>query len=166
MGEFASNLGTGLGGGRYTISRGSSGGSLGSLSGPGGLGTSVEKITRAGLSEDVLKRLRAKRPAVDMSGEADFRFGKPSRFQLTDPTVNAPQNPSVEVHFPDKEKPEEPPSGVIVLQYDEVARHEETIRVENPDDAEQYVMVKRALTVLMLGRDNGVYIALNFKYDD
>lgn len=129
-----------------------------------GLSASIEDITRTGLSEDVLKRLAARRPPVDMSGEADFRFGKPSRFSIVEP--EQPTNPSMSVNVGgggDDPPPED--EGVVILEYDEVSGQRtffEPVRVENPDDAEQYVMVEDTKSILFLGRSDGIYRRFNF----
>lgn len=127
-------------------------------------GVSIEKINRAGLSEEVLKRLAARRPPVDDSGEADFRFGGPSRFSLVEPEQPTnPKGPSVTVNPGDEEVPE-PEDEVTVIDYDEVERthFKKKIRVENPDDPDQYVMVQDTCAILFVGRKDGVYRRFNF----
>lgn len=143
MGEFASNLGISSGGGkRYTISRGTS-------------RTSIEDITRQGLSEDVLKRLAARRPVVDDSGEADFRFGGPSKFTAVTPAQPTNPSHSVIVGGGDDGEDEVPPEAVLLV-FNEVQKQTEDVRVENPDDPDQYVIVRRRLWSVFLGPD-GVY---------
>lgn len=123
----------------------------------------IEKITRTGLSEDVLKRLAARRPPVDDSGEADFRFGKPSKFQLVE--AEQPTNPIIIVGGGDDDDAEPPEDGIVILDFDEIDRafFPEKIRIENPDDPEQYVMVQDTQAILFLGRADGIYRRFNFK---
>lgn len=125
--------------------------------------TSIEDITRTGLSEDVLKRLAARRPPVDDSGEADFRFGGPSRFSVVEPEEQT--NPRITVNTGGGQEPPPEDEGVQILEYDEVDGQRvffEPVRVENPDDAEQYVMVEDTQSILFLGRADGIYRRFNF----
>lgn len=123
---------------------------------------SIEKINRAGLSEEVLKRLAARRPIVDDSGEADFRFGGPSRFELVN--VTPPTQPGYNVNTgggPDEE--EEVPPEAQLLIYPEVYKEMEEVRVENPEDAEQYIITKRRTFSIFLSPE-GNY--LKFEWDN
>lgn len=121
----------------------------------------MEGITRQSALERVLAEAKARIPATDDT-EAHFRFGKPATF--TPPEQKT--GPTVTTTFPDdgQDQTDAPPEAVIT-DYDEIARKEETIRVENPDDAEQYVMVKRCTVWLGQNRRTGDYVRLNFKYD-
>ncbi|PSJ55757.1 hypothetical protein [Pseudaminobacter soli (ex Li et al. 2025)] len=159
MGEFASNLGISSGGGSsYTSTRPkypsmSFGGQSALTSTP------IEKINRTGLPEDVLKRLAAKRPPVVEDLEADFRFGKPGQLD-----AEAPKTVSIVAQTSSDEKPEDPPADAIIRDYDFVSRTVEVVRVENPDDPEQYVMNERDTSVMFRQRDTGDYIRLNISY--
>ncbi|TJU70524.1 MAG: hypothetical protein E5Y15_34640 [Mesorhizobium sp.] len=125
-------------------------------------GSTFELISRTGSGERVLKRALAKVPAEDNSGEADFRFGKASRFTLTTPEQQT--NPGSTVTWPPDEPVEDPEDGIVVIDYDYIDRAVETIRIENPDDAEQWVEVERITKIMFRRRDDGVYIRLNFDW--
>lgn len=122
----------------------------------------LEKITRQSAAETILQRALARVPP-EGDGEAHFRFGRAAKFDQT------PQQsgPSIRVEYPDEnQQPADDPSNdIVVLDFDEIDREEEEIRVENPDDAEQYVMVKRVTRILFQGRADGIYRRFNFKYD-
>lgn len=121
----------------------------------------MEGITRPSAAERVLQKALA-RVKPDDDGEADFRFGKAANFNP--PTQ--PTRPSTTVNWPDDEETTDPGPEFVLIDYDEVARDEEEIRVENPDDSEQYVMVKRCLVWLGRRRDTGDFVRLNFKYPE
>lgn len=108
----------------------------------------------------VLKRALSK-VKPDEGGEAHFRFGKASRFTAVTPDPRT--NPSVEIIWPPDEEKEDEPKEVHIIEYDEVFRQTETIRVENPDDSEQYVMVKNVLRIIFQGRDDGLFRGFNLK---
>lgn len=110
--------------------------------------------------DDVLKRALSK-VKPDEGGDAHFRFGKASRFTLTDPTQKT--NPGVHYTWPDDGNQDDEPKEIHIIEYDEVSRQTETIRVENPDDSEQYVMVKNVLRIIFQGRDDGLFRAFNLK---
>ncbi|TIW11296.1 MAG: hypothetical protein E5V66_14120 [Mesorhizobium sp.] len=107
---------------------------------------------------DVLKRALAK-VKPDEGGEAHFRFGKASRFTLTSPEQKT--QPGVNVSWPDDGNQDDEPKDIHIIEYDEVSRCWETIRVENPDDPEQYVMVRNTTRVVFVGREDGLYRAFN-----
>ncbi|RWG54855.1 MAG: hypothetical protein EOQ64_18910 [Mesorhizobium sp.] len=122
----------------------------------------LESVTRPSAGERVLQAALAKVPPVDNSGDADFSFGGPSRFTVTQPEQRT--NPSVTYEFPpEDDKKDDEPKDIHIVEYDEYCRSSETNRIENPDDPEQYVMDKNTLRVIFIGRDDGRYIALNFK---
>jgi hypothetical protein len=124
----------------------------------------AEKIAREGLAEDVLQRLALLRPPVDQ-GAAELRWGKPARFQLTEPAAVTDITYTTIVNS-GTGGDEEPPAGAKLIEYDEYQRSEEEIRVENPDDPEQYVMVRRCIWIAFQRRDDGVFIRLNFRNPD
>lgn len=127
-----------------------------------GGGARIELINRAGSGERVLNQALAKVPAKDTSGAADFRFGKASRFTLTEPEQQT--NPGSTVTWPADEPVEDPEDGIVVIDYDYIDRAVETIRVENPEDAEQWVEVERITKIMFRRRSDGVYIRLNFDW--
>jgi hypothetical protein len=121
---------------------------------------SLEKITRQSAAEAILQRALARvKPEGD--GEAHFRFGKAARFEQ----ATQQSGPSIRVEYPDDTGQIDDPE-IVVLDFDEIDREEETIRVENLSDSEQYVMVKRCKRILFQGRADGIYRRFNFKYDD
>lgn len=124
-------------------------------------GARLQLINRTGNGGDVLKRALAK-VKPEESGEAHFRFGKASRFTLTTPEQRT--NPGSTVIWPPEEPVEDPEDGIVVIDYDYIDRAVETIRIENPDDAEQWVEVERITKIMFRRRDDGVYIRLNFDW--
>lgn len=129
---------------------------------PGDLGkkgsASAEEFSRTGMPDDVLQRLALLRPPVE-EGEARIRWGRPARFELTEP--EADDDIGVEVTWPDDEG-EQPPPDVVIRYHDEVARTEEDVRVENPDDPEQYVIVRRVVSIVFQNRADGSFDVFNF----
>lgn len=124
---------------------------------------SMERLTRPSKAEEVLQRALAARPRVDDSGEADLRWGAKSRFELVDqsrfPTMRIRSSTNE-----DGQQTQEPPPEVNVLDFNEVQRAVEEIRVENPEDSQQYVIVERVAWIIFNGPD-GNYWRFNFKYD-
>ncbi|RWF52044.1 MAG: hypothetical protein EOS50_26050 [Mesorhizobium sp.] len=124
-------------------------------------GARLQLINRTGNGEDVLKRALAK-VKPEESGDAHFRFGRASRFTLTTPEQRT--NPGSTVIWPPEEPVEDPEDGIVVIDYDYIDRAVETIRIENPDDSEQWVEVERITKIMFRRRDDGVYIRLNFDW--
>ncbi|RWQ32837.1 MAG: hypothetical protein EOS20_18700 [Mesorhizobium sp.] len=124
-------------------------------------GARLQLINRSGNGENVLKRALAK-VKPEESGDAHFRFGKPSRFTLTTPEQRT--NPGSTVIWPADEPVEDPEDGIVVIDYDYVDRAVEVIRIENPDDAEQWVEVERITKMMFRRRADGVYIRMNFDW--
>jgi hypothetical protein len=87
-------------------------------------------------------------PRQPLPGENDLAFiswGAPSRFitpQLTQPVTSSSRFGSggFRVTWPEDEKPQKSEVNRI---YAEISRTVDTIKVENPDDPEQYVMIER-----------------------
>lgn len=109
--------------------------------------------------DDILKRALSK-VKPDKGGDAHFRFGKASRFSLTDPSTQK-TNPSVSYQWPDDGNQDDEPKEIHISEWDEVSRCWVTKRIENPDDSEQYVMARFAIRVVLQSRDDGRFIALN-----
>ncbi|RWO83178.1 MAG: hypothetical protein EOS18_06190 [Mesorhizobium sp.] len=130
--------------------------------GRNGTGARLEIINRTGSGQRVLNGALARVPAKDTSGDADFRFGKASRFTLTTPEQRT--NPGSTVTWPPDEPVEDPEDGIVVIDYDYIDRAVETIRIENPEDSEQWVEVERITKIMFRRRDDGVYIRLNFDW--
>ncbi|MBB2841263.1 UNVERIFIED_ORG: hypothetical protein GGE64_005045 [Rhizobium etli] len=111
--------------------------------------------------ERFLARLLARKPSEDQDAEAQVRWGKASDF------VQALSGrkflPSIQIinwpDFPgnDEDEEEEP-----VIDWHELARTTSDVRVENPDDSEQYVIVQRVETITFQTPE-GERIRLNFK---
>jgi hypothetical protein len=110
----------------------------------------------------VLKRALSK-VKPDEGGDAHFRFGKASRFSLTDPTSIQKTNPSIHYSFPPDDNQPDEPTDVHVSEYDEYSRCWQLNRVENPDDPDQWVEVKNIFRLVLVGRDHGNFIALNLR---
>lgn len=126
-------------------------------------GTTVDTV-KPGLSDDVLQRLALLRPPVT-PGEAQIRWGRPSKFQ-----INEPEQPS-EINYTTIVTGgggvvTDPPPGTVLIEYDEYSRVEEEVRVENPDDPQQYVIVARITRIIFEHREDGFFIALNFNHPD
>lgn len=125
--------------------------------------TMPDKIVKPGLSDEVLQRLALMRPPVE-PGPAEIRWGKPAKFQITDPVQpTQPTYTSVTVITGGSSSSPTTPDDAQLFVYDEVWRQEDSVRVENPADAEQYVMVARCTTVVFRNREEGFFIQLNFQ---
>lgn len=126
-----------------------------------GSGASLRIIDSAGNGQAVLNKALARIPPQG-DGEAHFHFGGPSSFTLTQPDQQT--NPGATVTWPpDDSNKDDEPKEIHIIEYDEVFRSTEKIRVQNPDDPEQYVMVKSTLRIVFQGRDDGLYRGFNFK---
>jgi len=124
-------------------------------------GARLSIVDNGGNGDGVLKRALAK-VKPDEGGEAHVRWGKASRFTLTTP--DQPTNPGATVNWPPEDPADDPADGIVVNDYDYVDRSVEKIRVENPDDAEQYVIVERILKLLFINRKTGEYVRFNFNW--
>ena len=82
--------------------------------------------------------------------EAEIRWGKPSQFQWSVTNPDRIFNRNIYRPSPDDEDPLQE-----LIEYTETARTTETVRVSNPADAEQYVDVKRILTITFQGPNGG-----------
>lgn len=121
----------------------------------------MENIVRPWVKDNfVLKE--NDRPLIVKIGalsDASGSFGLPSNFSRSfsftlnnddsEPIEDVPEDP---VEDPDKEEP-----IIADLVYDETARTTETIRVENPSDSAQYVIVERITSIDFRGPDNRIY---------
>ena len=121
---------------------------------PGGglVGFETDAAVRGFLSSDpyaqrVIRRLIARRPGPSDS-EASIRWGGPSRFE-----ARAPVFPTVTVNDDDDQDDVNLTVNIPVLEFTEDERTEEEVRVENPDDSEQYVIVARATEIIFRGPD-------------
>ena len=124
-------------------------------------------------SQRVLDRLVLQRSAPNDEAEANIRWGEASDFDLvggsgsnvSQPTINIIWPPDPECEFDilrnsfflgQGEDGCDPP--VEVLQYNEIDRETENVRVENPNDSSQYVIVQRILKILFQGPDGRYYL--------
>jgi hypothetical protein len=105
---------------------------------------------------------KPQRPMPGEDAEAFAKWGGTSRF------ISQPQNPIETFGYggftatwpdPPPREPEEPDPPEVT--YTEVSRQEHEIRVENPEDKEQYIMVKKIKTIKMK-RNDGVIVEWTF----
>lgn len=86
----------------------------------------------------------AREPLPGEDDEAFISWGAPSRFiqpQITQPVTSSTSfGGGLRVTWPDDEKKQK---KEIEREYTELSREVETIKITNPDDASQYVMVER-----------------------
>ncbi|WP_287306038.1 hypothetical protein [Mesorhizobium sp.] len=122
----------------------------------------MELISRTGAGERVLKRALAKVPAEDNSGDADYRWGKPSRFTLTEPEQKT--NPRTTVTWPSEEPVEDPEDGIVVIDYDYIDRAVEVIRIEQVDEPENWVETERITVLMLQKRTTGEYIRIHIDW--
>lgn len=91
---------------------------------------------------------------------AQIEFGKPSRFQFSAANPLGEQQGGGFSVGGSSSQGEEPTNNPIIV-YTEVSRQEETVRVNNPEDANQYVDDAR-MTTVTFSRTDGVLIQLVF----
>lgn len=97
----------------------------------------------------LLARLKALREIPGEDREADIRWGQASQF---DYTTDRREQPRVTIHFPPDEPPDDEEPSIPMT---EISKSVEEIRVENPDDAEQYVIVERRIWSLFENGEDG-----------
>ncbi|QKC83282.1 hypothetical protein [Mesorhizobium sp. NZP2077] len=124
-------------------------------------GARISIFDSGGNGDGVLKRALSK-VKPDEGGDAHFRFGKASRFTLTTPDQQT--NPGTTVNWPPDDPADDPKDGIIIDDFDYIDRSVEKIRVENPDDSEQYVIIERILKVMFVDRQTGRYKRFNFDW--
>lgn len=83
----------------------------------------------------------------EVEGGACIRWGRASQFDDT----SSIDRPRITFDWPDDE--DEAEEEIITLDYQEVMRAVSEIRVENPEDSEQYVMVERIENITFRGPD-------------
>ncbi|RUU09154.1 hypothetical protein EOD10_25915 [Mesorhizobium sp. M7A.T.Ca.TU.009.01.3.2] len=118
-------------------------------------------IVDSGNGDGVLKRALSK-VKPDEGGDAHFRFGKASRFTLTTPEQQT--NPGSSVTWPPDDPVNDPQDGITIIDYDYIDRAVEKLRVENPDDPEQWVEIERITKIMFRNRTNGIYVRLNIDW--
>lgn len=114
----------------------------------GSFGDAVRGFTAAEL---LLQRLVKQRPADGEESAAEAIWGKPSNFQVADINELGTVNEGTVVVWPDDQGTFVTP--ITTINFEETERTVTTVRVENPDDSDQYVMVKRVETITFKGPD-------------
>lgn len=120
-----------------------------------GYGQGIEYAIRPFSRRDaVLQRLIDRRPPEADPSLPNIRWGRPSTFGFSKSGGWAPAPPVTIIYpEPDPETPEEVPEE-ITIDFVETTREEtEERRVENPDDPDQYVMVKDVTVIVFKGPD-------------
>ncbi len=108
-----------------------------------------EEITRPfGFQQHIIDRLLAQRLRPGESNDAQIRWGKPSNFIVLQDEIPPKDQPSFTIDF-GKEEPEETKR----IQFDEQFRIEQKVRIENPNDPDQFVIVARVTQIDFLGPD-------------
>lgn len=105
-------------------------------------------------AEALLSRVLAEKQASGPEEDAEIRWGQAPDFSLL--LAAAPNQPTTTVIWPDDTQipPDEPPEDEPPpLQYEEEWRAEEDVRIENPDDSDQYVIVARIKSIIFRGPD-------------
>lgn len=122
-----------------------------------------EEMVRPFVVSDFLQKVIDNRPPRDDESQAELRWGKAANFTQIDPPAN--NNPRVtSVTFPDDTDEEGDNNNIPLLDASEVYRKSEDVRVENPDDSEQYVIVSRAVfSILQL--PGNIYMRVTWKND-
>ncbi len=111
-----------------------------------------------------LARLLARRLPEDADAEAEVRWGKASNFiaqmegQAYLPTVTI-------INLPGYPTDDDEPEDLPVLDWYEQERTISEVRVENPDDEDQYVIVERIETITFQTAE-GRRVRLNFRNED
>ncbi|MEK9752502.1 MAG: hypothetical protein VW338_04725 [Rhodospirillaceae bacterium] len=121
---------------------------------PGGglVGFQIEPLVRPfetgnPYADKLVNRLIARRPGPS-DGEASLRWGGPSRFE-----ARAPEYPTITITGGSDDQDVIDELDVPTLEFEEHERTVSEIRVENPDDPDQYVMVERIETITWRGPD-------------
>lgn len=140
-------------GGRYTIS-----------TGPSILFSTPGRDADSVLAE-FIERAENLRPPED-DGEADIRWGKPSKFDVVDRGANAVSGIDY-VLGGGGGSPEDPvPPEAEIEVYTEVQKGVSDHRIENPDDAEQYVIVRRRAWSVFQRASDGTFFRFDYNNED
>ena len=120
--------------------------------GGGLVGFETDTAVRGFVSSDpyaqrVIRRLIARRPG-DSDSQASIRWGGPSRFE-----ARAKTYPTVNFNSPENRDATTAEVDIPTLEFTEYSRIEEEVRVENPEDSDQYVIVARATEIQFQGPD-------------
>lgn len=126
--------------------------------------TTADDVVKPGLSDDVLQRLALLRPPVEQ-GDAEIRWGKPSKFQINEPDQPDQITYTTVVNTTTTITPD-PPPGSDVFYYDEFKRKEHKVRIENPDDSEQWVEDAVMDWIIFQSRQTGAFEVFILKPPD
>lgn len=112
----------------------------------------IEVLVRPFQASDRILARRRPKEVEPENEDATITWGRAANFNLTatDSFTTIIINDGDE---PDE--PEEPPSALV---WTETYRATEDVRVENPDDSEQYVVVQRIREIWFVGPDGLTYI--------
>lgn len=122
----------------------------------------MESIVRAfGLvdSKPVNRLFRRPEPEPDQA-PAEIEWGESSEF-IFPPQINYSWSWPDDDPDEEEEDQEEEPEGERV--WSEVARETSNVRVENPNDAAQFVIVERIDTLIMLDSLTGETVTMRFR---
>ena len=96
-------------------------------------------------------RLRAFREAPGSEDEAEIRWGAAGFEQIEG--GGGPQDDNFSVRIVDPDEPDQPPEKQV-LEFKEIGKRvTEDVRVENPNDSEQFVIVQTILEITFEGPD-------------
>lgn len=115
-----------------------------------------DAFRRISTAEGVLQRIINKRGPERDETDTDIRWGAAGDYP------DDGGGPQIISPLPPEDDEDEPPG---IIEYDEYQRFTEDVRVENPDDASQYVIVQRVTRIIFVGRDDGLFRAFNFRYE-
>lgn len=111
-----------------------------------------QRIVRPAVAIESHLKDRSPGPVEIPEQVSEIRWGKASSFQWS-VTAPPPLSEGTGVRFdPDRDEDEDDPAPTSrTLEFDETARSVENIRVENPSDSEQYVIVQRINDITFRG---------------
>lgn len=115
-----------------------------------------DALRRISQADRVLQRVIGKRWPERDETDTDIRWGRAGDYP------DDGGGPQIISPLPPEDDEDEPPG---IIEYDEYQRITEEVRVENPDDASQYVIVERVTRILFVGRDDGRVRAFNLRYE-
>lgn len=121
--------------------------------GRGSIRGGFERVVRPNVTLESHLRDRTPAPVEVPEQEAEIRWGKPSSFQFS--TTNIPPTNGggiiVRPGGGDDDNPDEGPQQVTIT-FEEIPQLTitEDVRIENPDDAQQYVIESRILDIQFL----------------
>lgn len=110
-------------------------------------------------TEAALQKLREARPVEDPDAEANLRWGAASDFSSVSPSGRFVPYPYGAVNYP-PDPDEDDEEDERIEDWDEEKRTTSTKRIENPDDADQYVIVE-VIDSIVFKRPNNIKVRLN-----